>query len=164
MARKDKLYYRLQHLLKLNSLHQALRSNLAMHLLLLHLLVLHLQVQHLTGPQLVGATSYAVEYKSNASATWIIAAGATTATTFTLINLNSATLYDWRIKTNCSASVSGYTAAQFTTTSVSKQSFVPEVWISVPMNLLQPPKRFHLIPMSKVRSILPVMLIIFHLQ
>jgi hypothetical protein len=69
-----------------------------------------------------GATSYAVEYKSNASATWIIAAGATTATTFTLINLNSATLYDWRIKTNCSASVSGYTAAQFTTTSVSSNA------------------------------------------
>ena len=69
-----------------------------------------------------GALSYAVEYKSNASATWIIAASALTGTSFTLSNLNSGTLYDWRIKTNCNSSSSAYTAVQFTTTVVTSNA------------------------------------------
>lgn len=63
-----------------------------------------------------GAVSYDVDYKANASATWINAATATTALFVNLTGLTTATLYDWRVRTNCSTGSSGYTQAQFTTT------------------------------------------------
>jgi hypothetical protein len=62
-----------------------------------------------------GASSYAVDYKTNASATWISAATTTTATSVNLSGLTSSTLYDWRVRTNCSSGNSAYTQAQFTT-------------------------------------------------
>jgi len=66
-----------------------------------------------------GAVSYDVDYKAASSSTWINAATATTATTVNLSGLTSATLYDWRVRTNCSGGSSSYTAAQFTTLTVS---------------------------------------------
>jgi Secretion system C-terminal sorting domain/Bacterial pre-peptidase C-terminal domain/Fibronectin type III domain len=65
-----------------------------------------------------GAVSYAVDYKTNVSSTWISAATATTATTINLSGLTASTLYDWRVRTNCTSLNSAYTQAQFTTTAV----------------------------------------------
>ncbi len=66
-----------------------------------------------------GAVSYDVDYKRNADVPWTNAATATTATSVNLTGLFASTLYDWRVRTNCSSSSSGYTQAQFTTTAPS---------------------------------------------
>ncbi len=65
-----------------------------------------------------GAVSYDVDYKTSASGTWTNAATATTATSANLAGLASGTVYDWRVRTNCSGSSSSYSASQFTTGSV----------------------------------------------
>jgi hypothetical protein len=65
-----------------------------------------------------GAVSYDVDYKATSSATWINAATATTATSVSLSGLTASTVYDYRVRTNCSAASSAYSAAQFTTGSV----------------------------------------------
>jgi hypothetical protein len=62
-----------------------------------------------------GALNYDVDYKANSSATWINAATGTTSTSAALSGLTSATLYDWRVRANCSAGSSTYATAQFTT-------------------------------------------------
>lgn len=62
-----------------------------------------------------GALNYNVDYKPNSSATWINAVTGTTSTSVNLSGLTSATLYDWRVRTNCSGGNSTYAAAQFTT-------------------------------------------------
>lgn len=63
-----------------------------------------------------GAQSYEVAYKATTATNWIIVQAATTTTSHILSGLTAATAYSWRVKTNCSASVtSGYTEAQFTT-------------------------------------------------
>ncbi|MEO5583242.1 MAG: fibronectin type III domain-containing protein [Saprospiraceae bacterium] len=62
-----------------------------------------------------GALNYSVEYKVSTATTWIVANAGLAATTFLLPNLSASTIYDWRIKTNCSSAGSAYTAAQFTT-------------------------------------------------
>jgi hypothetical protein len=62
-----------------------------------------------------GATSYRVEFKTNASATWTLFNAANATTTATLTGLTSATLYDYRVSTNCTGGSSSATAAQFTT-------------------------------------------------
>ena len=64
-----------------------------------------------------GAVSYDVDYKLNSSSTWINAVTGTTSTSVNISGLTSATLYDWRVRTNCSGGSSTYTTAQFTTTS-----------------------------------------------
>lgn len=66
-----------------------------------------------------GALNYTVDYKLNSSATWTNAVSGTTATSVNLSGLTSATLYDWRVRTNCSGGNSAYAAAQFTTLTVS---------------------------------------------
>ncbi|MDB5247197.1 MAG: peptidase domain protein [Segetibacter sp.] len=66
-----------------------------------------------------GAASYAVDYKLTSSATWTSAATATTTTSVSLTGLTASSAYDWRVRTNCSGGSSGYTAAQFTTSTVS---------------------------------------------
>lgn len=66
-----------------------------------------------------GAASYAVDYKLTTSGTWVSAATATTATSLTLTGLSAASLYDWRVRTNCASSNSNYVAAQFTTAAAS---------------------------------------------
>ncbi len=66
-----------------------------------------------------GASNYTVEYKQNSSSSWITAASATTSTSVNLTGLNAATVYDWRVRTNCSSGSSGYTQDQFTTAAAS---------------------------------------------
>jgi Secretion system C-terminal sorting domain/Fibronectin type III domain/Bacterial pre-peptidase C-terminal domain len=68
-----------------------------------------------------GAANYAVDYKLNSSATWISAATATTATSISLSALTAGSLYDYRVRANCTAVSlnSAYTSAQFTTLAAS---------------------------------------------
>jgi Secretion system C-terminal sorting domain/Fibronectin type III domain len=67
-----------------------------------------------------GAANYDVDYKLNTSATWVNAATATAATSATLSGLTASSLYDWRVRANCTAVglSSAYTQAQFTTGAV----------------------------------------------
>jgi hypothetical protein len=62
------------------------------------------------------ATSYAVDYKLNTSATWTSFSTAQTGTSASLTGLTASSLYDWRVTTNCSFGTSTAAAAQFTTT------------------------------------------------
>lgn len=62
-----------------------------------------------------GASSYAIDYKANSSATWISLATATTSTSATISSLTASTLYDYRVRTNCTGSTSAYASGQFTT-------------------------------------------------
>ncbi len=62
-----------------------------------------------------GASNYTVEYKAASSGTWITAAAATTSTSVNLSGLTASTLYDWRVRTNCTSGSSAYSQAQFTT-------------------------------------------------
>ncbi len=64
---------------------------------------------------LSGALNYDVDYKLNSSATWSNAATGTTALTFIINGLISSSLYDWRVRANCSGATGNYTGAQFTT-------------------------------------------------
>jgi hypothetical protein len=63
-----------------------------------------------------GATSYDVDYKTNAASAWTNAATATTATSANLAALTAGTLYDWRVRATCPAGTGNYVQAQFTTT------------------------------------------------
>ncbi len=63
-----------------------------------------------------GATSYAVDYKLNTSATWISFSTAQTATSANLTGLTASSLYDWRVTATCASGTTAPTAAQFTTT------------------------------------------------
>jgi hypothetical protein len=62
-----------------------------------------------------GATNYRVEFKTNAAATWTLFSSANATTSATLSGLTAATLYDYRVSTNCTGGSSSATAAQFTT-------------------------------------------------
>ena len=64
-----------------------------------------------------GAANYDIDYKLNSSGTWTNAATATTATSVALSGLTASSLYDWRVRANCTAVglSSTYTQAQFTT-------------------------------------------------
>lgn len=64
-----------------------------------------------------GALNYDVDYKPNSSGTWINAITGSVGTSVNLSGLTSGTLYDWRIKTNCSGGGSAYATSQFTTVS-----------------------------------------------
>jgi Secretion system C-terminal sorting domain/Fibronectin type III domain/Bacterial pre-peptidase C-terminal domain len=62
-----------------------------------------------------GALSYSVDYKLTSTSSWTNAALATTATTVSLTGLVPSSTYDWRVRTNCSGSLSSvYAQAQFT--------------------------------------------------
>jgi hypothetical protein len=65
-----------------------------------------------------GALSYDVDYKPNSSSTWTNAVTGTTSTSVNITGLTSATLYDWRVRTNCSSGSSTYATAQFTTSTI----------------------------------------------
>ncbi len=65
---------------------------------------------------LSGALNYDVDYKTNASATWINATTGTSSTSVSLSGLAAGTLYDWRVRANCTGATGAYTQAQFTTT------------------------------------------------
>src|SRR6187455_938287 len=62
-----------------------------------------------------GANNYDVDYKTNAASTWINAATATTSTSVDLSGLAAGTLYNWRVRANCSGGASNYVQANFTT-------------------------------------------------
>lgn len=66
-----------------------------------------------------GALSYDVDFKLSTSATWTNAVTATTLTSRAISGLAASTLYDWRVRTNCSGLSSSYSQAQFTTAAVS---------------------------------------------
>ncbi|MBP6025188.1 T9SS type A sorting domain-containing protein [Ferruginibacter sp.] len=65
-----------------------------------------------------GATSYAVDYKLNASGTWTSATASTAATSVNLSGLTASSLYDWRVSATCASGTSAFGTAQFTTTAV----------------------------------------------
>ena len=62
------------------------------------------------------ALNYDVDYKAASSSTWINAATGTTLLSVNLSGLNSSTVYDWRVRANCSGGSGNYVSSQFTTT------------------------------------------------
>ncbi|TXH30868.1 MAG: T9SS type A sorting domain-containing protein [Cyclobacteriaceae bacterium] len=64
-----------------------------------------------------GAANYDVDYKLNSSGTWTNAATGTTSLSVNLSGLSASSLYDWRVRANCTAVglSSSYSQAQFTT-------------------------------------------------
>src|SRR6187401_2993637 len=62
-----------------------------------------------------GANSYDIDYKTNAASTWISAATATTSLSANLSSLTAGTLYNWRVRANCSSGTGSYVQANFTT-------------------------------------------------
>ncbi|MEP7323102.1 MAG: fibronectin type III domain-containing protein, partial [Saprospiraceae bacterium] len=66
---------------------------------------------------LSGALNYDVDYKLTSSGTWTNAATATTGISVNLSGLTSGSIYDWRVRANCTGATGAYTQSQFTTTS-----------------------------------------------
>lgn len=66
-----------------------------------------------------GASNYTVEYKLNSASTWTTAAASTTSLSINLTGLTANSLYDWRVRTNCSGGTSSFAQAQFTTAAAS---------------------------------------------
>ena len=64
---------------------------------------------------LSGALNYDVDYKTASSGTWINAATGTTSLSVNLSGLSSSTVYDWRVRANCSGGPGSYVTDQFTT-------------------------------------------------
>jgi hypothetical protein len=64
---------------------------------------------------LSGANNFTVDYKLASSSTWINAATATTSLSINLSGLNSGSLYDWRVRANCTGATGAFAQAQFTT-------------------------------------------------
>ena len=71
------------------------------------------------------AVSYDVEYKSAGSATWS-SGGNTTGTSINISNLSPSTLYDWRVRANCTEAIGNFVSGQFTTESPSTICATPE--------------------------------------
>jgi hypothetical protein len=63
-----------------------------------------------------GASSYAVDYKTTSATAWTSLSTAQTGTSASITGLSASTVYDWRVRTNCSGSSSSFSQAQFTTT------------------------------------------------
>lgn len=61
------------------------------------------------------ASSYNVEYRLASDSSWTTAAAATLNTSLTLSGLQSAALYYWRVRANCSSGTSSFSQSQFTT-------------------------------------------------
>jgi trimeric autotransporter adhesin len=64
---------------------------------------------------LSGANNYDVDYKLASSGTWVNAATATTSLSVNLSGLTESSLYDWRVRANCTGATGAYAQAQFTT-------------------------------------------------
>jgi hypothetical protein len=65
---------------------------------------------------------YTVDYKAASSGTWINIATGISNGSFSIQNLIPATLYDWRVSANCSATpIVNYSTGQFTTSSHNNQ-------------------------------------------
>lgn len=65
---------------------------------------------------LSGALNYDVEYKLNSSSTWSVAVNGTTSLSAGLTGLTQGSLYDYRVRANCTGATGAYASAQFTTT------------------------------------------------
>ena len=91
-----------------------------MHRLVCHHLQLHPPPLQLAGVQLAVRLNYDVDYKLNSSGTWINAATATASTSVNLSGLTASSVYNWRVRANCTAVglSSTYAQAQFTTAAV----------------------------------------------
>lgn len=76
-----------------------------------------------------GATNYTAEYKTIASATWIVLANTAT-TSIALTGLTASTAYDWRVRTNCPIGASAYSSANFTTSAVGGPCNAPTTLIA----------------------------------
>jgi hypothetical protein len=64
-----------------------------------------------------GASSYGVDYKDSTSTTWITLSASTPSTSISLNGLSASKIYNFRVKTICSATAnSAYATSQFTTT------------------------------------------------
>jgi hypothetical protein len=61
------------------------------------------------------ALNYDIDYKLSTAATWTNAATGTTALTQVLTGLQSGSLYDVRVRSNCTAGAGNYASIQFTT-------------------------------------------------
>lgn len=61
------------------------------------------------------AVSYDVDYKAASSGTWVNAASNTTSLSVNLTGLSASTLYDWRVRADCSGGNGNYVQSQFTT-------------------------------------------------
>ncbi len=68
---------------------------------------------------LSGASNYTVDYKLNSSGTWINAVTDTTSLSVNLGGLTQGSLYDWRVRANCTFEPGTYAQAQFTTNATS---------------------------------------------
>ena len=64
---------------------------------------------------LAGALNYDVDYKANSSGTWTNLATGTTSLSLPISGLTANTLYDWRVRANCTGLSGSYSQAQFTT-------------------------------------------------
>jgi hypothetical protein len=64
-------------------------------------------------------SNYTVQYKLSSVLKWTTAATATTATSVTITGLAATTVYDWRVRNNCSKGSSTYTQSWFQTSDVS---------------------------------------------
>jgi Secretion system C-terminal sorting domain/Fibronectin type III domain len=64
---------------------------------------------------ITGATSYQLEYKLNSAPTFTVYNSALASTSANITGLTAGSLYQWRVKTNCSAASSAYSASEFTT-------------------------------------------------
>jgi hypothetical protein len=62
------------------------------------------------------AVSYDVDYKLSTATVWINAATATSSTSIAISGLTQSSLYDYRVRANCSGGFGNYVQAQFTTT------------------------------------------------
>jgi hypothetical protein len=65
------------------------------------------------------ATSYRVEYKTNAAATWTLLTAAQAGTTASLTGLVQGTAYNWRVQATCPAGTGNFVQANFSTTAPS---------------------------------------------
>jgi trimeric autotransporter adhesin len=65
---------------------------------------------------LSGANNYDVDYKLATATIWANAATATTNTNVAISALTQGTIYDYRVRANCTGATGTYTQAQFTTT------------------------------------------------
>jgi hypothetical protein len=65
------------------------------------------------------AISYDIDYKLATSSTWINAMSNTPSLAIGISGLASSTLYDWRVRANCTGLSSSYSSSQFTTSASS---------------------------------------------
>ncbi len=66
-----------------------------------------------------GAISYDVDYSLSGANSWRNVATATMSASAAITGLNPSTVYDWRVRTNCSSGSSGYASSGLTTSDLS---------------------------------------------